>query len=75
VSKTAHEIMHFIVPVIPQNYKPPADQKTADRDRARFLYEQHRDLMRKRGLESAEQLVQKYWTDPHGQLPLIPHEA
>jgi len=67
--------MHFIVPVIPQSYKSATDQKTADRDRARFLFEQHSDLMRKRGFESADQLLQKYWTDPHGLLPLVRNEA
>lgn len=36
MSKTAHEIMTYVVPIIPRDYKTPIDKKTADRDRAKI---------------------------------------
>jgi hypothetical protein len=75
MSKTAHEIMNYIVPAVPRGYKTPIDQKMTDRDRAKFIFEQQPNLMRLRGFDSAEQLLQKYWTDPHGQLPRKPNET
>lgn len=71
---TAYEIMHNIVIVLPRDYKRPADPKEADHDRAKFIFEQHPELMRLRGFKSPEELLQKYWDDPHGQLPRIPNE-
>jgi hypothetical protein len=74
MSKTAHEIMTYVVPIIPRDYKTPTNKKMADRDRAKFIFDQQPDLMRLRRFDSAEQLVQKYWADPHGLLPLLPNE-
>jgi len=71
---TAHKIMNSIVYVLPLGYKVPKDQKAADRDKARFIFEQQAELMKLRGFKSSDELLQKYLTDPHGQLPLGPHE-
>jgi hypothetical protein len=75
MSKTAHEIMHHVTIVTPPGYKKQSsDQKTADRERAKFIFDQQPELMKHRGFKSAEELVNKFWEDPHGQLPLAPNE-
>ncbi|MGD0460856.1 MAG: hypothetical protein ABSB74_00045 [Tepidisphaeraceae bacterium] len=74
MNNTAYEIMHNIVIVLPRDYKRPDDEKDADRDRIKFIFEQQPDLMRMREIHSAEELVRKYWNDPHGQLPSCPCE-
>jgi hypothetical protein len=65
--RTAREIMGIVV-VIPRGYKPPTDQKLADRDRAKFIFEQHPDVMRSRSFATPEELLRKYWDDPDGLL-------
>jgi hypothetical protein len=75
MSKTAHEIMHHVTIVTPPGYKKQfSDQKTADRERAKFFFEQQPELMKRRGFKSTEELVNKFWNDPHGQPPCAPNE-
>jgi hypothetical protein len=74
VLNTAHKIMHDIVVPLPHGHKMPTDKKAADRERARLIFQDHPQLMQNRKIGSAEELVQKYWTDPHGELPRIPGE-
>ncbi len=71
---TAYEIWGIVVPS-PPGYKTPLGQKDEDRDRARFIFDWQPELMRKRGFNSSEELLQKYWNDPHGQLPRDPNEV
>jgi hypothetical protein len=72
---TAHEIMHRVKIVTPLGYRSPSDQIEADRQRAKFIFEQQGNLMKRCGFNSAEELVQNYWTDPYGQLPRDSNEA
>ena len=71
---SAAEIMQLVI-VAPPHYKKPSDQKEADRDHAKLVFEQHGDLVKRKGFKSSEELVQKYWTDPEGQLPRDPNET
>jgi hypothetical protein len=73
VLDTAQKIMAIVVP-FPPGYKSPEDLRQADCDRARFIFQKHPNLMAVRGFNSAEALVEKFWNDPIGQLPLGAHE-
>lgn len=74
MNNTAHEIMHRVKIVLPLGYKWPADQRDADRERARMIFENNPDLMESRGFASSEELLQKFRDDPHGELPRMPNE-
>jgi len=66
--RTARELWEIVV-VFPPGCEKPSDQKLADRDRATLIFEQHRDLVKRRGFNSPDELLQKYLADPDGLLP------
>jgi hypothetical protein len=72
---TAREIMDQVKIITPLGYKKPANLREADKDRAKFIFEQQPDLMRRKGFKSYEQLLTKYLNEPDGKLPIAPNEA